>query len=191
MWLFLCTESCWATLFRWEFSDPSHLIHQFYGSLYHVESFIINIDLSYIHRLSASILDVSNASQNTNIPTHERICVSPPPYYLKWFEKYYPNVPLSQYKIHFVSNLWMNFKVQYQQDVIGIVSLMQWLQLWNTRKSPLIISYILRYFQMVLSLILQVFMMMFVIRIITSQPLMNLEKSFSNHLRVKSNKYLS
>ena len=50
-----------------------------------------------MHRLTASILDVSNAFQNTNVPIHEIFCVSPPPYYLDWFERSYPNVPLNRY----------------------------------------------------------------------------------------------
>ena len=32
---------------------------------------------------------------STNVPIHERVCVGPLPYYLYWFEKYYPNVPLN------------------------------------------------------------------------------------------------
>ena len=63
----------------------------------HADSFRINISIAYIHRLTASILDVSNAFQNTNVPIHEIVCVSPPPYYLDWFERYYPNVPLNRY----------------------------------------------------------------------------------------------
>ena len=49
-----------------------------------------------MHRLTDRILDVSDAFQNTNITIHERLFVSTPPYYLDWFEKYYPNVPLNQ-----------------------------------------------------------------------------------------------
>ena len=49
-----------------------------------------------MHRLTTRILDVSNAFQNTNVTIHESVCVSPPPYYLDWFEIYYPNVPLNQ-----------------------------------------------------------------------------------------------
>ena len=49
-----------------------------------------------MHRLTASILDVSNAFQNKNVPIHVRVCFSTPPYYLDWFEKYYTNVPLNQ-----------------------------------------------------------------------------------------------
>ena len=40
-------------------------------------------------RLTARVLDVSNAFQNTNVPIHERVCVSPPPYYLDWFKRSY------------------------------------------------------------------------------------------------------
>ena len=49
-----------------------------------------------MHRLTARILDVSNAFQNRNIPIHERVCVSTPPYYLDWFERFYPNFPLNR-----------------------------------------------------------------------------------------------
>ena len=50
-----------------------------------------------MHILTASILYVSNAFQNKYFPIHERVCVSPPPYYLELFEISYPNVPLSTY----------------------------------------------------------------------------------------------
>ena len=49
-----------------------------------------------MHRLTARILDVSNAFQNKNVPIHEIVCVSPPPYYIDWFEESYPNVPLNR-----------------------------------------------------------------------------------------------
>ena len=32
---------------------------------------------------------------------HERLCVSPPPYYIDWFEKYYPTVHLNQDEVPF------------------------------------------------------------------------------------------
>ena len=51
-----------------------------------------------MHILTARILDVSNSLQNTNVPIHERICFSAPPYYLDWFEVYYPNAYLNQYE---------------------------------------------------------------------------------------------
>ena len=63
----------------------------------HADSFRINIDIAAMHRLTARILYVSDAFHNTNFPLHERVCVSPPPYYLHWFEIYYPNVPLIRY----------------------------------------------------------------------------------------------
>ena len=49
-----------------------------------------------MHRLTARILDVSNSFQNTNVPIHERVCVSAPPYYLDQFERSYPNVSLNR-----------------------------------------------------------------------------------------------
>ena len=62
----------------------------------HDDSFIINIAIAYMHRLTSSILDVSNAFQNTNVPIHERFSVSPPPYYIDSFERSYPNFPLNR-----------------------------------------------------------------------------------------------
>ena len=50
-----------------------------------------------MHRLTASILDISDSFQNTNVPIHEIFCVSPPPYYLDLFERSYPNVPINRY----------------------------------------------------------------------------------------------
>ena len=50
-----------------------------------------------MHRLTARILDVSDEFKNTNVPIHERVCVSPPPYYLDWFEGSYPNVTITIY----------------------------------------------------------------------------------------------
>ena len=49
-----------------------------------------------MHIITARILDVRNEFQNTNVTIHERVCVSPPPYYLDWFERSYPNVPLNR-----------------------------------------------------------------------------------------------
>ena len=69
--------------------------YQSYSTVAHADSFIINISIASMHRLTARILDVSNAFQNTNFPIHERVCVSPPPYYIDWFERSYYNVPLN------------------------------------------------------------------------------------------------
>ena len=49
-----------------------------------------------MHIITATILDVSDSFQNTNLTIHKRLYVSPPPYYLDWFEISYPNVPLNQ-----------------------------------------------------------------------------------------------
>ena len=50
-----------------------------------------------MHILTARILDVSNEFHNKNVTINERVYVSPPPYYLEWFERYYPNVTLNRY----------------------------------------------------------------------------------------------
>ena len=70
---------------------------QSYSPVAHADSFRINIAIVSMHILTAIILDVSNAFQNKNVPIHESVCVSPPPYYLDWFERSYPNVPLNRY----------------------------------------------------------------------------------------------
>ena len=49
-----------------------------------------------MHRLTARSLEVGNAFQNKNVPIHERVYVSPPTYYIDWFERPYPNVPLNR-----------------------------------------------------------------------------------------------
>ena len=61
----------------------------------YADSFRINIAIEDMNRLTSSILHVSNVFQNKNVTIHERVCASPPPYYLYWFERYYPNVPLN------------------------------------------------------------------------------------------------
>ena len=66
-----------------------------YSPVAHADSFRTNIDIASMHRLTDSILDVSNEFQNTNVPIHEIFCVSSPPYYLDWLEMYYHNVPLN------------------------------------------------------------------------------------------------
>ena len=86
--------------FARHFENGSFLIqginfYQSYSPVAHADSFRINISIMAMHRLNTSILDVSNSFQNKNIPIHLGVCVIPPPYYLDWFEKYYPNVPLN------------------------------------------------------------------------------------------------
>ena len=69
---------------------------QSYSPVAHSDSSRIKIDIEGMHRITARILDVSNVFQNTNVPIHERFCISAPPYYLDWFERSYPNVTLNQ-----------------------------------------------------------------------------------------------
>ena len=69
--------------------------YQYYNPVAHADLFRINIDIAAVHILTAKILDVSTAFQNTNVPIHERVCVSPPTYYIDFFEIYHPNVPLN------------------------------------------------------------------------------------------------
>ena len=66
-----------------------------YSPVAHDDSFRINITIESMHRPTARILYVSNEFQNKNVPIHERVCFSPPPYYMDWFEISYLNVPLN------------------------------------------------------------------------------------------------
>ena len=52
---------------------------QSYSPVAHTDSFRINIAIASMNRLTVRILYVSNEFQNTNVPIHERACVSPPP----------------------------------------------------------------------------------------------------------------
>ena len=49
-----------------------------------------------MNRLTARILDVSNAFKNKNVPINEFFCFNPPPYYLDCFERSYPTVPINR-----------------------------------------------------------------------------------------------
>ena len=81
---------------NWSSQIKGIYFDQSYSPVKHADSFRINVAIAYMHIIAARILDVSNAFQNTNAPIHEIVCVSPPHYYLNWFEISYPNVPLNQ-----------------------------------------------------------------------------------------------
>ena len=86
----------WKFVARHRANGSSHIkdvdFDKSYSQVAHADSFIINISITDMHIINAIILDVSNDLQNTNILIHEIVSVGPPPYYLEWFEKYYPNV---------------------------------------------------------------------------------------------------
>ena len=90
----------------------------------HACSFRINIDIVDMHIVNSSILDVSDAFQNKNVPIYEIVCFSSPPYYLDWFERYHPIL----WSIFYVL---MEFKEQNQLEDNGIDSLIQWSPLFN------------------------------------------------------------
>ena len=91
----------------------------------HYGALRINIYIEDMYWLAARILDVSNAFQNKNIPIHERVCVSPPPYYLDYFETSYPNIPLNQGDSPFLIQCMNLIQGGKQWDDNGIESLMQ------------------------------------------------------------------
>ena len=59
---------------------------QYYSTVSYSDFFRINIAIAAMHRLTARILDVSNEFQNKNVPISDRLCASPPTYFLDWFE---------------------------------------------------------------------------------------------------------
>ena len=68
---------------------------------------------------------MSNEFQNKNVPIHERVCVSPPPYYLDWFERSYPNVPINRD--------YGPFFLQYMNGIQGTKpSIRQWNRLLDS-----------------------------------------------------------
>ena len=67
-------------------------IDQSYIKVAYADYFRINITIKDTHRLNSSIWDVSNDFQNKNFSINKIVCVSPPPYYLDWFEKYHPKL---------------------------------------------------------------------------------------------------
>ena len=73
------------------------------------DSFRINIAIASMHRLTVRVIDVSNEFKNKNVPIHERVCVSPLPYDLDWFERSYPSVTLNQddgpFFIQYINNI--------------------------------------------------------------------------------------
>ena len=60
---------------------------QSYIPVSHDESFRINISIVVMVILTSRILDVIKYLWTKNVPIHEIVCGSLPPYYLDWFEK--------------------------------------------------------------------------------------------------------
>ena len=93
-----CSDACTFFARHCE-NGSSHIkdidFDQYYSPVSHSDSFIINFSIADMNRITARILDFSNEFQNKNVPIHEIVCVSPQPYYLDWFERSYPNVPIN------------------------------------------------------------------------------------------------
>ena len=87
-------------------------INQSYSPVAYFDYLRINITNTDIHRLTASIWDVSNYLQNNHFPINEIVCVSLPPYNMDWFEKYYPNFLLNWYDVPFF--------IQYMNGIKGL-----------------------------------------------------------------------
>ena len=68
---------------------------KYYSTVAHPIPLRTNIAIMDMHRLTARILDVSNALHNTDVTIYERVCISLPTYYLDRFETFYPNVTIN------------------------------------------------------------------------------------------------
>ena len=108
---------------------------QSYIPVAHADSFRINISTSSMHRLTARILDISDTFQNTNVPIHEIVCVSPQTYYLDWFEISHPNVPLNRDDGPFFLKCMNGIQGKIQAEDNGIYYLLQWSRSLNIRRS--------------------------------------------------------
>ena len=75
-----------------------------YSPVAHANSSRIKIAIAARHILTTRILDVINEFQNTNVPIHERVCVSPPPYYIYRFEISTPMFQSINMMVHLVFN---------------------------------------------------------------------------------------
>ena len=104
----------------------------------YADYFRINITITDIHRLNSSIWDFSNDFQNKHLPINKRFYVSPPPYYLEWFEKYHLNFHINFDDVPFFLQCIIVIKENNQPDDNGIVSLAQWLQSPNIQKAQFI-----------------------------------------------------
>ena len=71
--------------------------YQSYSPVTHFDYFTINVAIADMHRPTVRCLCVIDTFYNTNSPIHEIFDVSPPPYYMDWFEKYFPIVPLNRH----------------------------------------------------------------------------------------------
>ena len=77
-----CSDAC--NFFSFHCSNGSSHIQgiyfdQSYSQVAHSDSFIINITIVDMHRLTANILDAINSFHNTNFPIPEIVCVSTQP----------------------------------------------------------------------------------------------------------------
>ena len=100
--------------------------YQSYSPVAHADSFRINKAITDMHRLTARMLDVSNAFQNGDVYIHERSCVIPPLHYLYWFEKNHPNVTINRDDGPFYIQCMNQIQRKNLLNDNGIDSFMQW-----------------------------------------------------------------
>ena len=144
-------EICCTILHKLVFSYPRHWI---LSILLSVSTCIFIQDHHCYSRYALTHwrgLDVSNAFQDTNVIIHERVCVIQPDYYLEQFKNPILMVLSISITVHLVSNIWMVFRVKIHQFFSEVESLKEWLRLWNTIESQLIMSSTFSYFLMLLS----------------------------------------
>ena len=97
----------------------------------------------------------------TYITINEIVCVGTSPYYLEWFEKYKPNVPINRYDGKFLlqcMHVILGGKSEGHQWIIFLDEVVTVIKYKNI---PIANISTLNYYHMVLSPILQYLLMMF------------------------------
>ena len=106
----------YVPLCKWEFQIQGIDFDHTYIPMAHDESFRINIAITSMYRLTGTILDVSNALQNTNFPfTKESVSFHHP---IIWtgLKNLTPILLSIDMKVHFVFDAWIEDKKQKHPD---------------------------------------------------------------------------
>ena len=186
------TVLVWKFVARHCANGISHIkgidVDQSYSPLAHADSFRIKIAIESIHRLTDRILDVSNAFQYTNVSIHKKVCVSPTPYYLKWFERSYPNVILNWYDGLFCLQCMNGIQGtnlagrQWNRLLDAVVTILKY------KKSTIDHAIYIKVLVMAQYPISQSPLMMLLILLIMIKHFLNWQESLKNNLRLKFKK---
>ena len=77
----------------------------------------ITLSLAASHDLILAIIDVVNCFQSTLIPEDERLIITMPPLYRKWFQKTYPK---SNGNTHHQASMSFNYPTDYKATRVSV-----------------------------------------------------------------------